>query len=178
MGALVVATAERPHPSAPEASPVVPTRAINATHATGGTPDKSSTKSTNGVTAPTPPQAPATPQPIDTSAPAIATAPPTRTDAAPRQTEITKTITTEHKYRALTTPNDPMYSTFTSSNGARHTPFALQHLGAPTVWNTTTGSPVVIADIDTGFALNHEDLKNQWHQNTGEVGTATLSKDT
>jgi len=86
---------------------------------------------------------------------------------APKQDEIAKSITREYPYRALLVPNDP---------AASNPQFNWVHTKTNTTgaWNTTTGSPVVIAIIDTGFALQHEDLATQWHQNSGETGlTAT-----
>lgn len=74
----------------------------------------------------------------------------------------------EYPYKALTSPNDPY---FTSTS---YTPWALQSIKAPDAWNITTGSTTVVAVIDTGFALDHEDLKTQWYQNPGENGTTQL----
>ena len=46
-----------------------------------------------------------------------------------------------------------------------------------TAWDTTTGSGAIIAVIDTGFALQHEDLVAAWASNSGENGV-TSSSDT
>lgn len=65
-------------------------------------------------------------------------------------------------YRIFAAPNDPHY-------GAN---WALTKVNAPAAWNITTGNgQTVVAVIDTGFALNHEDLANQWSTNSGETGT-------
>lgn len=65
-------------------------------------------------------------------------------------------------YRIFAAPNDPRYNTN----------WALAKVNAPAAWNITTGSgQTVVAVIDTGFALNHEDLTDQWYTNAGETGT-------
>ncbi len=152
------------HP--PVSQPLVPTETISKSQHIGGVPTTAKNSQTNdGVAASN-----AHSNKSTTPATVSTRRPETITDAAPKQAEIAKTVTKEYAYHALATPNDPMYSTFTDASGATHTPFALQHMGAPAVWNTTTGSQVVVAVIDTGFALNHEDLKTQWYQNPNETG--------
>ncbi len=65
------------------------------------------------------------------------------------------------RYQALLTPTD---NYFTQQ-------WYLNKIGAPNTWNNTTGSSsVVVAIIDTGFALNHQDLDNKWTINSGESG--------
>ncbi len=86
---------------------------------------------------------------------------------APKQVAIADTIAKEFEYRALLTSNDPLTSTS----------WALDAVNASSGWNTSTGNGVVVAVIDSGFGLNHEDLQSQWYQNTGETGT-TSSGDT
>ncbi len=92
---------------------------------------------------------------------------PVDTRLAPKQTEIAKSVDKEYPYRAFIAPNDPYYTHPTL------TPWALTRTGAPAVWDQTTGAPVVVAVIDTGFALQHEDLTSQWYQNPGETGFTT-----
>lgn len=96
-----------------------------------------------------------------------ATPSPVDTHLAPKQAEIAKTIDKEYPYQAFVTPNDPYYTHPTL------TPWALTRTGAPTAWEQTTGAPVIVAVIDTGFALQHEDLMTQWYQNPGETGTTS-----
>jgi subtilisin family serine protease len=87
------------------------------------------------------------------------------TPNAPKQDEIRQTVTQEHTYYPLLTANDPGYA----SN------WALQKVNAPAAWNTTTGNgQTIVAVIDTGFALNHEDLRNNWFINTNETGTTQV----
>lgn len=84
----------------------------------------------------------------------------------PKQTTIARSIITEYPYRALgVTSNDPY---LTRS-------LATQKTSLTNAWSTSTGaSTVVVADIDTGFALQHEDLQSQWYQNSGETGATKL----
>lgn len=92
-------------------------------------------------------------------------APQQPTTNAPKQDEIRQTVTEELKYYPLVTANDPGYA----SN------WALQKVNAPTAWNLSTGNgQTVVAVIDTGFALNHEDLKDNWYQNASEFGMTTI----
>lgn len=80
--------------------------------------------------------------------------------SAPKQAEITQSITKEYLYRALLLPNDP---------GATNNT-ALLAVKAQAAWDQTTGSSVVVAVIDSGFALLHEDLKDSWLVNQNETG--------
>jgi subtilisin family serine protease len=137
-------------------SPLVPTQQVNKQNAVGGRPTMSNESKTTSA---------------KTTSPQTVTSDKSRVTAAvdspaPRQDAISQTVTREFNYKALgTTPNDPYFS------GS----WSLQHTGAVAAWNTTTGSPVVIAVIDTGFALSHEDLAGQWKINTGETGTTQAS---
>lgn len=67
-------------------------------------------------------------------------------------------------YRALLTPTDPSYSS----------QWYLPAIAAPQAWNTQTGSATTItAVVDTGFAVQHQDLANKWSRNTNEIGPTT-----
>lgn len=89
---------------------------------------------------------------------------PIRTTNAPKQEQLREQVTDERLYYPLALPNDPGYA----AN------WALQRVNAPAAWNISTGTPsTVVAVIDTGFALNHEDLKDTWYANAGESGTTT-----
>jgi hypothetical protein len=84
---------------------------------------------------------------------------------APKQEEVRHSVAEEKIYYALGVPNDPGYT----GN------WALQKVNAPAAWNISTGnSQTIVAVIDSGFALNHEDLKTSWYQNPGETGVTKL----
>lgn len=58
------------------------------------------------------------------------------------------------------TPNDPSYSSL----------YGMTKIGAPTAWDTTTGSSnFVVAVIDTGIDYNHPDLAANVWRNPGET---------
>lgn len=87
---------------------------------------------------------------------------------APRQAELARFIHQEFPYRALLIPNDPY-----AQNS-----WALSATRAYDTWDRTTGgsgTPIIVANIDTGFALDHEDLASQWYQNPGEQGMTAAS---
>ncbi|MDO8592013.1 MAG: S8 family serine peptidase [bacterium] len=61
-------------------------------------------------------------------------------------------VAEQKHYTALLTPNDPFYPQWYTDK-----------ISAPAAWDTSTGSSsIIVADIDTGFALNHEDLTGRW----------------
>ncbi len=143
---------------------LVPTKPITHDTATGGT-----TESTREVSAAA--QAASTEKSAPTNRTDSKTPPPLETPQAPQQALTVTTTPKEHYYQALVTPNDPLYT------GTTYAPWALQHTNAPGAWNVSTGEPVVVAVIDTGFALQHEDLVDVWYKNPGENGMTTLSQD-
>lgn len=70
------------------------------------------------------------------------------------------TVAPRREYKALLTPNDTIYPQWYTTS-----------IAAPSAWDITTGSSsVTVAVIDTGFALNHEDMSNRWFINNGEYG--------
>lgn len=85
-------------------------------------------------------------------------------DIAPKQAEIKRSTPTEYEYRALRTSNDPLPQPAWITNATK----------TSAAWDLSTGNGVVVAVIDSGFALNHEDLTNQWYQNSGETGSTAL----
>jgi subtilisin family serine protease len=133
--------------------PLIPTLQVNANDSVGGRPQVTSSR-----------QKSTAPPTANTSTTTTGNTPTSTTKVeqpAPRQDAISQTVTKEYRYKALgSSPNDPYFA------GS----WSLQHTGATTAWNTSTGSPVTVAVIDTGFALGHEDLSSQWKINTGETG--------
>ena len=86
-------------------------------------------------------------------------------NTAPKQSQIATSIEQEVVYYPLRTANDPGYAAS----------WALQKMKAPAAWDISTGtSSTVIAVIDSGFALGHDDLKDAWHINSGEQGLTQL----
>ena len=87
------------------------------------------------------------------------------TTNSPKHDAIRASIHKEQTYYPLRTANDPSYA----SN------WALQKMNAPAAWDFAVGSgETVVAVVDTGFGLLHEDLKDRWHTNNNEIGMTTL----
>lgn len=90
---------------------------------------------------------------------------PKETPSSIKQSSIRKSVDKEYVYYPLLDANDPRYS----SN------WALQRMNTSLAWNISTGNnQTTIAIIDTGFALNHEDLIESWHINNGESGNTAI----
>lgn len=101
-------------------------------------------------------------QQSDTQLPAASS---TLANNAPKQAAIKASVKKENVYYPMLTANDPGYA----SN------WAIQKMNAPTAWDTTTGNgSTIVAVIDSGFSLNHDDLSDRWHENTGETGTTSF----
>ncbi len=80
---------------------------------------------------------------------------------APKQVAQKSRSENQKLYYILAEPNDPYYGSG----------WAMQNINAPQAWDDATGSDsVVVAVLDGGFALQHQDLSNQWYLNTGESG--------
>jgi subtilisin family serine protease len=68
-------------------------------------------------------------------------------------------------YKPLLIPNDPKASQWWTANARLEQ-----------AWDTPRGdNDTLLAVIDTGFALKHEEFQNRWHTNAGESGS-TLSE--
>ncbi|MNH58572.1 Thermophilic serine proteinase precursor [compost metagenome] len=134
---------------------LVQTAPINRTQSVGGT----SAAAPQSTTPSPSPQQPPVAQPKSTGPL------PVDETTAPKQAAIRAGVAKEYPYYALLLPNDP----YAQSS------WALQASQAPAAWNQTTGSSTIVAIIDSGFALDHEDLKQQWHQNPGEIGSTKAS---
>jgi subtilisin family serine protease len=73
-------------------------------------------------------------------------------------------------YWLALTPNDPQ---FTAAGM-----YGLGKISAPAAWDLTTGSSnVVVADIDTGTRLTHEDLAANLWTNPGEINNNGIDDD-
>ncbi|MBK9155049.1 MAG: S8 family serine peptidase [Chloracidobacterium sp.] len=71
-------------------------------------------------------------------------------------------------YRLHLTPNDPSFGSL----------WGMAKISAPEAWETATGSPeVVIANIDTGTRLDHEDLAANLWTNSNEVANNGIDDD-
>lgn len=81
-------------------------------------------------------------------------------EIAPKQAAIKQATPVEYEYRALAVSNDPLQQPSWVLNSTR----------SQAAWDMSTGNGAVVAVIDSGFALEHEDLKNQWYQNSNETG--------
>ncbi len=85
---------------------------------------------------------------------------------SPAQDAIRQSVQTEYVYHIFATPNDPTYES---------TNWSLAKINAEAAWDITTGDgSTIVAVIDSGFALNHDDLSDRWHTNTSEVGMTQL----
>lgn len=74
-------------------------------------------------------------------------------------TEV-EAVQPNYYYRLLAAPNDPQFSSM----------YGLQKISAPAAWDLSTGSAnTVVAVIDTGTKLNHEDLAGNLWTNAGEI---------
>jgi subtilisin family serine protease len=74
-------------------------------------------------------------------------------------------------YHLLLTPNDPQ---FVNPPGM----YGLNKISAPAAWDLGTGSSsVVVADIDTGMRLTHEDLVANLWINPGEIAGNSIDDD-
>lgn len=135
-------------------SGLIDTATIDQTQSTGGTSKTKPASNDNSNE-----QAPSEPFSTETS---IAHSEPEQrlADNSPKQTAIKQSVSRELPYRALLLPNDPYAQDV----------WQLNALNAPTAWQQSTGGNVVVAVIDSGFALAHQDLASIWKTNDGEQG--------
>lgn len=90
---------------------------------------------------------------------------PGATSLSPKHEEIKATIAREYTYRMFATPNDAGYAS----------DWSLAKINASTAWDISTGdNETVIAIVDSGYALQHEELASRWHINDQETGMTIL----
>lgn len=74
-------------------------------------------------------------------------------------------------------PNDPFYMNYAANNATPNGGY-LSLLQMPAAWDSARGSPdIIVAIIDTGVDLDHEDLDGALWQNPGEVAGNSLDDD-
>jgi len=80
---------------------------------------------------------------------------------SPKQAEVAKLVEKEKRYYLLADANDSLYPN----------QWGLSNINVSSAWDITANSDdVTVAVLDSGFALEHEDLTNQWFTNAGEIG--------
>ena len=99
----------------------------------------------------------------DTSAPTVTTVATLPTQPPLRYMTINNTSYPIQRYQTLMTPNDPYTGQWWETNAK-----------LPTMWDIPRGNhETVLAVIDTGVALQHEEFTNRWYTNAGESGTTS-----
>ncbi len=77
------------------------------------------------------------------------------------------------------TPNDPSFTSLWGLNNTGQTGGAFDaDIDAPEAWNSFTGDPnMVVADIDTGLDMTHEDIAANVYTNPGEIAGNGIDDD-
>ena len=84
-----------------------------------------------------------------------------------------KAVQPNHEIDFRAEPNDPEY----------HQQWGLTRIGMPEVWNASTGGltasgdTIVVAILDKGFTLDHEDLNSNIWSNPGEIPNDGIDND-
>ena len=82
--------------------------------------------------------------------------------------ELVTFVEPNYIFRAISTPDDTWYSRL----------WGMPKIGAPTAWDTTTGSAeIVVGIIDTGIDKGHVDLAENMWSNPGEIAGNGIDDD-
>lgn len=101
----------------------------------------------------------------------VAAGMPARTTAPPPSSRAPQPLAASIGQAAAQRPNSPVYWALAVPNDPKGTQWYTTKIAAPGMWDLTTGtSETTVAVIDTGFALEHEDLIGRWRTNPGEEG--------
>jgi len=99
---------------------------------------------------------------------------------SPNETVDLVTNSESSSVSSSVTPNDPGYSLQWGLYNSGQSPFygtVGADIDAPIAWNTTTGSDVVVAVVDTGVYYTHEDLADNIWTNSGEIAGNGIDDD-
>ena len=83
----------------------------------------------------------------------------------------------DHVSSTNLTPNDPYFSSFGSWGQNYDDLWGVKKIGAPSAWDTATGSGIVVAVVDTGVDYNHPDIAGNIWRNTKEVAGNGIDDD-
>ena len=76
-----------------------------------------------------------------------------------------------HALESNIVPSDPLFTDLWALQNTESTQIPSPDIGAINAWKKSTGSKnVVVAVIDTGVDYNHEDIKDNYWSNPGEIG--------
>jgi subtilisin family serine protease len=102
--------------------------------------------------------------------------------AALRANPDVRVVTHDDYDVPMSTPNDPLFNQLwglqnlgtAGIGGFTGTAVAGDDIKAPAAWDRTVGSPsIVVADLDTGYRFNHEDLASRAWTNPGETSNGS-----
>jgi subtilisin family serine protease/chitodextrinase len=96
-------------------------------------------------------------------------------DQLSKESSLVDTASLSQTIKTDQVPNDPFYS----SNKALPAGdlYGLHHINSAEAWDKSTGSGVVIADVDTGVDRNHPDIASNMWVNQGEIPNNGIDDD-
>ncbi len=83
----------------------------------------------------------------------------------------------DHLYSGNLTPNDPYFSSFGSWGQNYDDLWGIKKIGAPAAWDTSTGTGVIVAVVDTGIDYNHPDIAGNVWINSKEIAGNGIDDD-